>query len=810
MSFLDCMNTAAQTGRLSPAKADEAAQAYADALEQAQKDGLSEAAAESGAANKALEEVGQRVAETRQRKIQTIKKEHAIYTLLHESKRPTSQLAGHNVAAPLNTLTANIENTYGATRSQLMANMNQIAENFSAKFLGLVKPLENMDNMARAVYGEDTEPAAKILGEQYAATQEYERKLLNLEGANIPENPNRRMTQVHDRLAVRNAGRSAWVADHMKADILDWDIMQFDGKEIPADTRQATLEKVYDAIVSNGATKSKEAFGGESFTQRLQRERFLFYKTADAWLEMNGKYGKGNAYTQLLGSVDSTARGVAVLRHLGPEPENGVAFAKRTLNKLIQTKELDTAVKPYKKIVTKLNRELGSFDQQMDILMNKVDQGEGDALVTNVNSARSLLGTSMLGGMMTTSLSDPFYAMWFRQVNGLPWAKTIPHYINDLLHMKNFKREVLNSAFGLESTVRQMHDAMRFTLGEEVSSFAHHVSELNLRATGMSGLDDLTHGRAGFDIADALAKHRNDSFDSLPFVEFMRNIGITEKDWSFVKDTPLYTPEYYDGHMSFGNAELLRPLDMWNNAGGDAARSAANKFMMMQEILAKGSRPVGTARSRALLGGATSARSLSGQLVRTSAQFLISPASVMFTHWRVAMQAPRFWGANGKAARFGLLMLYTTAAGAMIQQLKELLKNRTPADMTTPDFWVKSMVLGGCGAILGDFVYNNVTAAGGPFSGSSPTAETGKTLYKALAEPVKWAVGDETAKPAAAEMEAAWSLLPKPQPFRYAIERMMYDPALEYVDPAAYNRKRQKEMEVLGKTGQQELVNFQQ
>jgi hypothetical protein len=809
VSFSDCINTAAQTGRLSQAKADEALQAYAEAMARAGADGLSDAAAEAGASNRAMEEVGQRVAEARYRKIQTIKKEHAIYTLLHESKKPTSQLAGHNVVAPMDTLTAKIEATQGAVLYQLMSNMAAVAEKFSSKFLGLIKPIETMDDMARGVYGEDVSPAAKILAEQYSATQEYERKLLNLEGANIPENPNRRMTQVHDRLAVRSAGRDAWVNDHLKDDVLDWEIMQYDGKEIPADQREGILRRVYDAIVSNGKNKISEAFGGESFMQRLQRERFLYYKSADAWLEMNEKYGKGNAYVQLLRSVENTARGVGILRHLGPVPENGIAFAKRTLDKLIGVQGLDMKVKSWEKLRTSLNRELGSFDQQMDMLMGKVDHGEGDAVVQTVNSARSILGTSMLGGMAVTSLSDPFYAMWFRQVNNLPFVKTIPHYISSLLHLKNFKREALNSGFGLESTVRNMHDTQRFTLNAEGGKLAHLLSELNLRATGMSILDDITHARAGYDIADVLAKHQHTPFDDVPFVEFMRNLGITEKDWSFIKDAPLYEPEYYDGHTFFGKANLLRPVDMWNSAGDDAGREAANKFMMLQEVLARGSRPIGGVRTRALLGGATSARSVAGQVARTSAQFLISPASIMFTHWRVAMGAPRMWGLNGKVARFSTLMLYTTAAGAMIQQIKEVLKNRSLADMTTPEFWIKSMILGGCGAILGDFIYNNVTASGGPFSGSNPTVETAKKLYAAVAEPAKWAMGDDTAHPIASEMEAVWSLLPKPQPARYAMERMMYDPALQYMDPAAYERKKEKELELLDRTGQQELVHYQ-
>lgn len=809
MSFLDCINTAAQTGRLKQAKAEEAATAYEEAKAEGLAQGLGEAAAEAAAAQKAVEATTTLVAAKRWERINSMKKEHEIHTLLYASAKPTSALAGHNIAAPIDNLSARIDFTYASVTDQIMAHLDGVISKFDSKFLGLVKPLENMDNMIRALYGESVEPAAKVLGEQYAQGMEFMRKMLNLEGASIRENENHRAPQSHDRLAVREAGKEVWVNDHLKDGVLDWDVMEYQGKDIPVDQRRTVLERVWDAIVSEGTSTEKGAYGSQGLTARLARQRFLYYKTADSWLEMNGKYGKGNAYNQLLSQVEMTARNVALMRHLGPNPENGAAFAKRTLENIVGQKTLTLGVKAGEKLRTELGRELKAFDDAMAIQMQKVDMGEGDALVQMANSARSLIGTSMLGGMLSTSLGDVFYGMWFRQIYHLPFVTQIPKMVHALLNFKDFKQQLLNSGIGLESATRMMHDSQRYTLAAEGSHFARMVSEANYRATGTAHWTEAGRGLAGLDFADALGKQVGKNFDDIPFVELMRNVGITEADWNAVRDTPLYEPEYYSGGKLFGKAQHLRPIDMFSGAGSNAGREAANKFLMLQELFIRGSLPISSTRSRALIGGAVSPRSIHGQMVRSMAQFMVMPASTMFTHWRLAMAAPT---AVEKAYRFGMLMAYTTAAGALIEQIKEVLQNRSLANMDpieNPQFWLRAMVLGGGGAILGDFIYNNLAAAGGPFSGSNPTVQFGKKLAGAVIEPVKWALGDENAHVARAEMEAAWALLPKPQPFRFAMERMMYDPLLEHVDPAAYARKRAKELEVLGTQGQDELINFQ-
>lgn len=824
MSFLDCIAIAQRTGKIGQNKADEISELFEQKL--AELDHLP-GDKDTAAAMAALTEATEMKSAARRARVAQMRAEHTIFTELESSRKKTSALAGHNIAAPMDNLGNKIDFLKAATFNMILAKMDGLVKAFDAKFLGFVKPLENMDEIADHVYGEgQPSPAAKALGEQYKGTQDYIRKILNLAGAFVPENPEYKMPQSHDRLLVHQAGKEQWVFDHMQKKVLAWDIMRYHGKPIAMADRQAILEKVWDSIVSEGKADAAHAFAPETLMQRLNRERFLYYDNAQAWKDMNAKYGRGNAYTQLLDHAELAAKQVALMTHLGPSPERGRQFAIDSLNHLVGQERTNLPVDKSEKLRVQAEREVRAFNQMMDMEMSKVNQTQGDPIVQVANGARSMVGAAMLGNVLFTHLSQAFTQMWFRQLFRLPFISTIPKYMHAMINGGDFKAEAIHAGLGFETVRQGLHDSAHLTMASKFEYGAGKLSEANYRATLTSRW--LATGRVliGMDLAHAMAKFSHlpmDAFDKPgglmggSFAELMRNMGITPEDWDRVRGTEKYQPEYYDGVHYFGKANYLRPIDMFNNARDDATRRSAQKFLMLQEMAAHGAMPGPSLRARAFIGGSFDANTVAGQFMRASTQFMVMPASSLFTQWRLAANGANF---TQRAVRFGLLMAYTAAAGAAIVQIKEALKNRTPQDMdprANPGFWARAAMQGGGAGILGDFVYNNLSAADGPFSASNPMAETGKTLYNANAEIVKAVMQGagfgqdwKPADPGGAALKAAWELSPKPQPLRFAIERMMYDPLLQHVDPAAWERKRANELKVMGQQGQEDLINFQQ
>ncbi len=790
MSFLDCINTAVETGKLGKAKALEAGAAYEEAVAEGKAAGLSDSAAEAAASHASLKAVTELTNAKRWERINEMRAQHALHERIRLSADPSNALANHGLNAKEFSIMEEVGQATESVEYQIMASMAAVINAFDSRLAGFYKPVENMAEAVSALYGNAAGPAAKTIAQAVTDTYNLMTKLLRNEGVDLPENKNFRLSQRHDRFLVHNATKEVWVREHLADGVLDWEVMRYQRKAIPVEKREEILGRVWDAITTEGKNTVHESQNNAmSLASKLGRERFLYYASADSWNSMNSKYGAGNMYEQLLAQVQSTSKYVGLMRSFGPNPKTGAAFAERALEKKVSEQVLGVGAKKAEKLHTAKDRELNSFQSQYAIAAQEVDTGHGDPLVNAANTARLLTGVAMLGGMAVNALSDAFYGMWAR-TNYFRWGSAtslIPRYIQGVTQFKNFKQQMINDGIGLETVMSMAHGNERFSLGLEGAHWAKQLSEAQYRITGTSRITQVGRGLAGQDFSRMLAEGYGQAFEAHPLYSLFSNIGITAKDWEHLQATALYTPEYYDGTRLVGKGQFLRPIDMWNDAKSQAARDAANKFMLAQGMFIHGAVPGPNIRTRAFTGGAVTSRALHGQAMKTMVQFMAFPASIMFNQWKIAMSAPT---AAQKAWRLSSLIAFTTGGGALIQQIKELLKGNKPKPMDTPAFWGKSLVLGGGGAILGDFLYNNIVNANSAFGASTPMGSLGRAAVAPLTESWKaYVLGEEDAKPGAALMQLAWAGIPKPQPYKLALERMLYDPMLQQYDPAAYERK---------------------
>lgn len=777
MTFLECILSAAETGKITPKKAGEAEQAYIDAVATTKAEGLTDAQAEMTAAHRAVEAVGNYTEAKKWERINELQKAYALDQRFKGMTAPTRAWSA------LDQLMDEVYLSYRAVSGQLFANLNVVLEAFEPKLAGIIKPVENMADVIRELYGQGTgNAAAREMAEAVANSLEQMRKMLNLEGASVPENKNFRFPQTHERHKVRQATQAVWVQDHLAEGVLDWEVIQYHGKAVPVDKRQEVLEKVWETITTEGRNKIDPAHpANETLASRLSRSRFLFYKTGDAWLEMQEKYGSGDFFHQLVEQIDSTARNISLMRHFGPSIATGKEFAQRLFDSNLG--DLMTAATP-----DRANRleYLGAnavdrFKSQYALHSRDVNPGAGDPAVAAIGTARTLVGTAMLGAAVTNSWGDAFIGMWVRHINKMPWISTIPKYFSAVANFKHVKQEMIDNGIIYESAISMAYEGQRYNLALEGSGYARRISEINYRIQGAAAMNQIGRAVAGMDLAKALARGRELSFDDLPFAATMQNLGITAEDWDLVRGTELYQPVYYN----FGRAQLLRPIDMYGAATNQAQRKAANKFLMLQEMFARDLSPAPTIRSRTAVGEAVSPAGWAGQMLRTATQLTLFPATLMFNHWRMIAAAPRW---TERAYRMGTFFLFTTAGGALIAQTKDLLSGKELAPMVGDgswEFWKRAMVLGGGGAIIGDFIYENFLSANGALGASTPLGQEWQNLRNAVNKAQDDIPGNATKE----MIDFAWGLTPKPVPFKLAMERMVLDPLIEMTDPEAYHRK---------------------
>lgn len=163
----------------------------------------------------------------------------------------------------------------------------------------------------------------------------------NLSGALIKKLPGYIMRQTHDSNKIRRAGYDAW-----KKDIEEFLDFEATFKDLDHNTdKDKFLRSIWDYLISgrhmrvdSDLTQAIESLlpKGSSLAKRLtKKHRILHFKTADATLAYNNKYGTGPLHSNVLSGIEGITRNIALLEKLGTNPENMMLKTiKRELEKV--------------------------------------------------------------------------------------------------------------------------------------------------------------------------------------------------------------------------------------------------------------------------------------------------------------------------------------------------------------------------------------------------------------------------------------------------------------------------------------------
>lgn len=165
MSFKDCIQSAVDAGRLGAKKAEEAFAAYDEAFASGKADGLSDDAAGDLAAGRSLDAITELKSARRWQRVNELRKAHTLYQEFHMSKDPAKALIK---------LPERMEYAYNRIRGQAMASLDAFILKYMPKLGGLHIPLDNLDNVVRAAFGDVRNPEAGAI----AKTVEEVRKFL--------------------------------------------------------------------------------------------------------------------------------------------------------------------------------------------------------------------------------------------------------------------------------------------------------------------------------------------------------------------------------------------------------------------------------------------------------------------------------------------------------------------------------------------------------------------------------------------------------------------------------------------------------
>ena len=762
MSFRDCIQTALETGRIKQNKAEAAFAAFDKEVVDGLAKGLDEATAVANAAEVAVERLTTLNKNKRWARLNEMRRAHELHTRINATK---------DVPEELDRILRDLDNTHDSASGILMANLDRLLLKYKPKKGGLTNPTDGLEDIVRAGYGDASNPEAKAFYDALFDAEETARKWANSLGAAIPENPNRRMPQAIVERSVASSTQDEFVNDFINA--LDWDIVRYSGKEVELGNRDQVLRDIYDAIVTEGNLREGTAqhrTGG--LLARLNRERFFYYKTADDWIALQKKYGSGNIYEQVINNIDLSARYISMLRVLGPNPDVGKEFVKRTALK--RASELDLGKPANKqKFLTQAKRAVNVFERGYSIHAMHVPGIEGNIAAQAFTAVRQTAVNALLGAVFIPSVyGDLANSKAARLFAGLPQNKVLRDYLKNWVPTKQNIKNFVSDGIIFQNAVQLVHQKQRYFGPLEGPNLMKRIGDITYRATMAAHHTQVARVAAAQKMLNVFAQFRNTEFDDLPIAAYLVELGITKSDWDKFRVTPVHER---------GGGEFLRPIDLFNAGDTDTAVKFAN---VMQDY-ARLSVPSPTLRSRVAAGESIDPNTVQGQLVRNTVSLLSFPISIHFNQLRRIADAP---GIRKKSVLAANYFLWTLSAGMLITQTKALVvqgQNFYSMDPTEESFWTdfvpRSLINAGSLGILGDFIMNSVNMSNGRHSPGNPTEEYFKKALN-LARP-----GND-ARDALRFLDAN---LPDFWYSRLILDRTIHNEAMRQADPAGWRRYQQ-------------------
>lgn len=568
----------------------------------------------------------------------------------------------------------------------------------------------HLPNIVMEAFGKDSgDQAAKSIYAGFEEAAEWLRQRFNQAGGAIGKMENWGLPQRHDMMAVKKAGREAWVAAVLprldRAKMID----RATGAPFSEARLKAALNDTWTTIVSGGANKRDpgEGLGAGALWKRRAEERFLIFRSPEDWMAYQQDFGDPNVWELMVGHIDDLARDVALMQVFGPNPD---AQLKWLLNRAKQA-----AVMEEVNGVAGAQKRAERIEVSVNDMMFHYSGAASNPLRPGVArlgaNARNIVSSSALGSAVLSEVpSSVIFGRMTRGFVGLDRngdMKTMIRLFTDPKARAVARRTGFINEQATDGFIGAHRDGLRLMSvgsdGADANSIARRLPAFTLRASGLTAyvanIKRTFHG----EFMGALHDLKDVSWDGLATHDdlsselrlWMKDRGFTAQDWDVIRSTPVWEPE--------PGVRFIRPIDVPIE---DLGLRLSEGIDMETRFLT----PETTLWARARLVGQTRPGTVPGEARRIWATFRgFSLTATKLYAQELAFRAfagRSVWAGRGHlaaAAAAGLAFL--TVAGAVTIQLREIAKGNDPRPMDDPKFWGAALMQGGGLGILGDFLY---------------------------------------------------------------------------------------------------------
>lgn len=530
------------------------------------------------------------------------------------------------------------------------------------------------------------------------------------------------------------------------------------------------LEYSFDTLSTNGANKGT-APGKAGLANRMSKERQLFFKDADSWLEANRLFGSNDLLTGIMNHTERTAKDISLLEMFGPNPDRVYQQLK---SEALQSNVGQSWL---------YNRKLNFADALwMEVTGSRQTAGSG-MLADGMAAVRQSMVFSRLGSALLSQLGDLpiFHALATK--SDLPGIRTITEIARTLNPANSGDRAAADL---LEFGVSALHDdvmsrVMDTTNGKGISAKA---AQFTMRAGGMNWWADRMSSGAKLLLARGLSDMSAQRFADLSpgNKALVKRSGITEAEWNQQIQGNQSIMADYNGRDVLAPS-LIKDQALREKVWGLIEREAT--FMALRpdektQALIKGTRERGTASSEIV-----------------NSMFLFRS----FTAAMIQKVAPRLLASLPGESRSkwmytaGSFMIASTLMAAMSTQLKEINKGRMPRDMEDPRFWAQAFGQAWNLGVIGDLLWgeNNRFGQNVTSTIAGPVAGLLEDSYKVTFGNMQKAASGEDIDPLADAVKMTKNYAtPNLWYLRPALDQFLWWPLQEMANPGYLQRSQDR------------------
>lgn len=570
-------------------------------------------------------------------------------------------------------------------------------DQYGPKWLGILDNDNAMKSVYRELRGTDTGiPDAKAFAGVLSESFEALRGRWNSAGGKTAKLEDWGSPQSHGRAQVFKVTKEKW--SEFTEPLLDRKrFIKDDGQVMDADEKAEFMGKSWESIVYDGLLKDGRPQGHGMRANKNNGSRQLPFKDAESYLIYHAKFGNQSLLSTIINHISSISHDIALIETFGP---NADLQFKTQVD--IAKKEAAAAGKSLEWINKKAVHAERLYNETAGIRPP----------VANENVAKTLnvirnLNLMKLGSSLFSTFSDDAMATLTLRMNKMSGFDYFMESTK-LLSSAERREQARRLGLGLDSIIRGVN---RYAVDELAQGWSGKIGGAVVRSSFMPWMTEVRKQAFGQVMMHGLFEltRKYDTIASIADGDrpVLLSHGITEVDWKLWKMAGGYL---IDGNQ-YLTAQNVRaiPDAALESVGLNPQDRQGAADRLMGAVLSESS--VGIiepgARERAFMSGLAD-----GELGKTLWQFKTFAVGLTMRHGNRMAGMWQHGDKAGAAVYFASLIAGTTIAGALGVQLSELSNSRDPLPVSSPKFWVKSLLKGGSLGIYGDFLNSQTSQHG--------------------------------------------------------------------------------------------------